>query len=308
MNGLELAERYFREHGAPLFAEKFRDYENRIAVGLVGEGSQCYGFDDEISRDHDWGPEFCLWLNRQDYAAIGTGLQEELARLPADFAGSGPRQVTEWGKGRAGVFEIGEFYRRFTGFDHVPTRLQEWRVIPETCLAAATNGKVFTDPLGEFTRFREALKGFYPEDVRLKKIASRCMSLAQLGQYNFRRCVQRKESVAAQYVEAQFCAQAISLVFMLNRQYTPFYKWMHRAVKTLPVLGEEMYQLLGDIATSYGAGKKGRLIDETCARIIAELRREGLSDSPSEFFLDHAPVVHSKIRDPELRNSDVRIE
>ena len=308
MKGLELSERYFREFGAPLIERKFRGYQSRIAAGLVGEGSQCYGFDDEISRDHDWGPEFCLWLNRQDYATIGTSLAEELARLPADFEGSGSRRVSEWGGGRVGVFEIGEFYRRFTGFDRVPSRLQEWRTIPETCLAAATNGKVFTDPLGEFTTIREGLKAFYPEDVRLKKIASRSMSLAQLGQYNYTRCVQRKEFVAAQYVEAQFCAQVISLVFLLNRQYTPFYKWMHRAVKALPVLGEEMYRLTGEIATSYGHGKKARLIDETCALIIAELRRQGLSDSPSDFFLDQAPVVQSRIRDPELRNSDVRME
>ncbi len=308
MRGLEIVERYFWEYGAPMIAQKFGDYKERIAVGLIGEGSQCYGFDDEISRDHDWGPEFCLWLTRQDYASIGTKLENELAKLPVDFEGIGPRKVTEWGKGRVGVSEIGEFYRKFIGVDHIPTALKEWRIIPEIYLAAATNGKVFTDPLGEFTSFREGLKSFYPEDITLKKIASRCMSLAQLGQYNFIRCAQRKEFVAAQYVEAQFYAQTISLVFLLNRQYTPFYKWMHRAMKGLPILGEVLYKLLGDIATSYGNGKKSRQIEETCAIIIDELRREGLSNSPSDFLLDHGPIVQSKIQDLELRNTDVRME
>jgi len=308
MKGLEISERYFWKCGASMIEQKFSDYKESIAAGLVGEGSECYGFDDEISRDHDWGPSFCLWLNKENYRAIGAKLEEELARIPADFEGIGSREVTEWGRGRVGVFEIGEFYKRFIGFDHVPTNIREWRIIPEINLATCTNGKVFTDPPGEFTGFREGLNNFYPEDVRLKKIASRCMSIAQLGQYNFMRCIQRKEIVAARYVEAQFCAQVISLIFLLNRQYTPFYKWMHRAMKELPILGEVIYKLLSDIAISIGPGKKNQLMEETCAKIIDEFRREGLSGSPSDFLLDHGPIVQSKIQDEELRNTDVRLE
>ena len=105
--------------------------------------------------------------------------------------------------GRTGVFEIGEFYKRFIGFNHVPESLREWQAIPEENLAAATNGKVFVDPVGAFTAFRDNLKAFYPEDVRLKKIASRCMTMAQSGQYNYARCMRREEYVAARLAEAQ---------------------------------------------------------------------------------------------------------
>jgi hypothetical protein len=48
--------------------------------------------------------------------------------------------------------------------------------------------------------------------------------IAQVGQYNFVRSLKRKELFAAHYAEAQFCADVISLVFLLNRKYAPFYK------------------------------------------------------------------------------------
>ena len=308
MQGLEISQEFFREYGVPLLENRFGDFKKRIAAGLVGEGSECFGFDDDISRDHDWGPGFCLWLTEGDYKSIGAELSDELKTLPADFEGVGPREETEWAGNRIGVFEIGAFYKQFIGIDHVPANLAEWRMIPESTLATVTNGRVFTDPLGEFTGFREALIQFYPEDVRLKKIASRCMSLAQLGQYNFVRCAQRKEIVAARYVEAQFCAHIISLIFLLNRRYTPFYKWMHRAVKELPVLGEAVYKLLSDIVVAYGFRNKSLLISETCKMVIDEFRREGLSDSSSDFFVDHGPIIQSKIQDEGLRNTDVRWE
>lgn len=315
MKGLELSERYFNECGAPMLEDKFFQYKHRIAAGLVGDGSECFGFDDEISRDHDWGPSFCLWLEKGDFQAIGRELQSEIDNLPKNFAGFGPRQESTWARARTGVFEIGQFYKRFIGYDHVPPTLQDWRIIPEGNLAVATNGKVFTDPLGEFTAFRNKLNEFYPEDIRLKKIASRCMTIGQAGQYNTMRCVQREEYVAAQWAETKFISDAISMIFLLNHRYRPFFKWMHRAMKTLPTLGSPMYYMMLDLVTVHGGGdhcaiyeKKVAIMDEICQLIIQELVREGLSDSKSKFLLDHGPIVQSRIKDPQIREMDVWAE
>ena len=45
---------------------------------LVGHGSECYGFDDALSRDHDFGPRVCLWLTADDYAEFGERLPGRL--------------------------------------------------------------------------------------------------------------------------------------------------------------------------------------------------------------------------------------
>ena len=102
MKGLEAARRLYAEKGAAIIHEHFPEYEGRIAVGLAGSGSQCLGFDDEISRDHDFEPGFCLWLTDADDARIGI----ELARKMRDLFGSRVSQASALGTAGVGVMRI----------------------------------------------------------------------------------------------------------------------------------------------------------------------------------------------------------
>jgi hypothetical protein len=301
MKGLDLAEAFYDEIGAPMIKENFGKYVQRIAAGFAGPGSECFGFDDEISRDHDWGPGFCLWLTAEDHARIGVSLQEEYEHLPRTFRGFGPRIASPGEEGRVGVQETTSFYRTYTGLGHVPDSFREWLSIPEHALAVCVNGKVFDDPYGQFTRWRRALQSFYPEDVRLKKIASRCITIAQSGQYNYERSLKRSDLYAIRYAETKFCADVISLLFLLNHRYTPFYKWMHRAVRELPLLGESMYDRIALLLAEIDSRRKLEIIEEICAILIEELKEEGLSSASSDFLLDHAHSVHERIQDDGLR-------
>ena len=62
MKGLELAEKFYNEFGKKMIDENFSHIKEYLAIGLVGSGSECFGFDDEISHDHDFEPGFCLFL------------------------------------------------------------------------------------------------------------------------------------------------------------------------------------------------------------------------------------------------------
>ncbi|WP_155320648.1 DUF4037 domain-containing protein [Desulfosarcina ovata] len=304
MKGLELCEKYFVEFGVDMIEKKFPHYKNRIAAGLLGDGSECYGFDDEISKDHDWGPGFCLFLTRHDFEEIGRALQLEYDKLPKIFRGF-QRLTSQWGDGRVGVIEIGAYYRRYLGSSQAPKILQQWLSIPEEYLSACISGKVFSDPLRKFSRIRDELLNFYPEDVRLVKISAKCMSCGQSGQYNFMRTVQRREMFAAQYVETKFCSDIISLVFLLNHQYTPYFKWKHRAVRALPILGEFIYSKIADIVSNSDPKAKNAIMNEISSKVINMFRKEGLSNLDSNFLLDHGPVIHQKIKDSDLRKRNV---
>jgi len=306
VNGMELARGYWQEIGLSAFADGCPDVLERAAVGLVGEGSECFGFDDEISRDHDWGPGFCVWLTAEQAAEFGEQARAVYASLPQEYLGYRKLHVMQQTAGRVGVHEIGSFFARYTGFDRPPETIREWRIVPENGLAVVTNGEIFRDPTGEFTRIRETLLGYYPEQLRIKKLAAACALAAQSGQYNYSRCMRRGETVAAMQALGQFLTQAQRAVFILNRRFTPYYKWTNRALCELPLLGASLgskFQLL----VSEGVNREV-LIEDISAEIIAELKKEGLSSGSSDFLLHHAEKIQSGVTEPTLQRLPLMAE
>lgn len=172
MKGLELARAYYESYGRSMIHEQFPTYEARITVGLVGEGSECFGFDDDISHDHDFGPAFCMWLDGNTYDAIGAELLHAYEALPQSFAGLPVHRDSRIGGHRVGVWQTGEFYRRFLGKPEGPEALTDWLDLPIDWLATATNGAVFNAGDSGFMAVRERLLAGYPQDVRIKKMVA----------------------------------------------------------------------------------------------------------------------------------------
>ncbi len=304
--GLALCRAYYEEIGRPMIENLFPDVYGRIAVGLAGDGSECYGFDDAVSRDHDWGPSFCIWLTNEDYAKFGQDLQKAYDALPKTFRGY-TRHTAPGGEGRVGVLRISDFYRQFIGLSHAPETIAQWNSIPEMYLAKATNGEVFTDPLGQFSAIRQALLQYYPEDVRLKKIACRAAEMAQSGQYNYSRCVKRGEIVAANCALAAFVNAAISMAYLLNKRYTPFYKWAHHGLAYLPRLSF-LHDKIQQIYTSAQTDMKIACIEDICGDIRQEWKRQGIARGTDNFLLPYCTQIVSTIQDPQLKSMHIMQE
>ena len=302
MKGMELAKAYFEEYGIPMIETKFSQYQGQIAAGLVGEGSECLGYDDEFSQDHDFGPGFCIWIPEALYREIGESLQAAYDNLPKSYRGFTRYQTPQADK-RVGVFALERFYQKYTGLTHAPKDNMEWFRIPESFLATAVNGRVFRDPLGTFSQIRNALRDFYPQDVLKKKLAARAAIMAQSGQYNYPRCMKRGDSCAAYLACGEFVRAALSAVYLLNERYMPFYKWAFRGAEELRILSGAVHDLKELVLLSDDVENRSRkewLMENICVEVGREMNRRGFTRTTDAFLQSHAEELMRSIGDQTL--------
>ena len=301
MKHLELSRKYFEEFGKPLIEKGFPELADRYAAGLVGQGSGCFGFDDEYSQDHDFAPGFCIWLTDADYELYGAKLQEAYNFLPVEFEGFSKNNILD--DTRMGVMRITDFYYSFTGCSDVPETNMDWFLINENNLATVTNGEVFVDNLGEFTRIREALKKGYPDDVLYKKLAARACIISQAGQYNFQRCLKRGDRVTAGLAQARFAEAVFSMLYLLYGGAAPFYKWMYRGLEFLNG-NDDVDKLMKELKTLLLAAPsaEGMLrIEAVCSLLIKILTEKKELDFAGYFLQDYVPQLMERIQDKELK-------
>jgi len=306
MNGLELSRAYYDACGKPMLEEQFPELLPFLAAGLFGSGSECFGYDDAVSRDHDFEPGFCLFLPGEDVVDRRSAflLERAYAKLPAEFRGFRREPVSPVGGARHGVFRTGEFFERMIGAADGVLSESQWLSIPEEALAEATNGLLFFDNYGDVSRIRDAVSHF-PEDIRLKRLAGHLLLMGQSGQYNYIRCLKHGEPGAAQLAAVEYAKSAISSFFLLNRCYQPYYKWAFRAFRILPKGGSLADGLEFLISSSNGERDRARkvaVIEETADAVASLLREEGLSSLPGSELERHAYAVNDRIREPSLRN------
>ena len=302
MNGLELSRRYWETYGLPML-DRFPGLRDRLAAGLCGSGSECFGYDDEVSRDHDFEPGFVLFLPPGEEIDRRTLFRLERAydALPKEFEGLRRDRMAPVGGRRQGVTDPGDFFRSRTGSPDGVLTPSAWLTLPEQSLAEAVNGEIFYDPSGALCAIRQRL-AYFPEDIRLKKLAGNLLLMHQSGLYNYPRILAHGETAAAQLAAHEFVNAAMAAVFLLNRQYRPFYKWTFRALRELPELGALAdsfeYLLTSDNAAASVPVKKA-VMEDICALILERLPGAAGNKPDPE---SAAYALNGLIADEEIRN------
>ena len=315
-NGLKISEVFFEEYGLPMLEKDFAEYKDQIAAGLVGQTSECFGYDDYISRDHDYAPGFCLWLPEELKKKIGDDLQKAYDDLPvqdfilnhrADVGMAEPSRIMTGARShRVGVHSIEEFYYEHTGMTHAPETTEDWLATPQMHIAEAVNGKVFRDPSGEFTAIRNVWEGFYPEDVLKKKVAADLAMAGKTGQFNYDRSIKRGDIGAAYCCVTEFIYKISAALFLLNGRYMPYYKWRFRAMKDFTTLkcAVEPLMKLTQLSEEVSSDKIN-LIEDISGMVIKELVGRGWSSGHSDYLLDNAKLVMKTIKNSEIASWNV---
>lgn len=312
MNGLEISRGYYEEFGKPMLETEFADILPFLAAGFVGSGSEHYGYDDEISRDHDFEPGFCIFLPGEDIVDRRRAFQLERAysKLPKEYSGIKRQNISPVGGNRNGVIRTDEFYLKAVGSADGRLSTEQWLRLPDYALAEAVNGDMFFDNYGEFSKIREDLICM-PQDIKLKRLAGNLLIMAQSGQYNFLRCMKHGEPEAAQLACVEFVNAAMKTTFLLQDRYIPYYKWSFRALRELigtKELSEKLsFLLFGDNSDNMVAERKYDTIEEIASKTITILQEKELTQAICGDLEKHAYSVNDKIADSTVRNMNILV-
>lgn len=279
VKGLSLDKDYYENIGKPMLEEKYSEYLGDMLIGMCGEGSDCFGFDDGFSMDHDWGPGFYIWLENDLYNKIGGALQEAYDELPTDFRGY-KRENTEHGKSRVGVCNIDDFCSYYLGKE----AYAEWRekgrispdnilMIPEYRLAAFCNGEIFKASESKentLIRLREYISSYYDRVTSIRLLCQRMAEFGQNAQYNYPRMKNRGDNSVAMQLLHTGLRRAVQAAYILNKQYTPHDKWLMKGTEGFSVL-KEIPELVDKITVEAAR----ELINIADGKAVADIESQG---------------------------------
>ena len=280
MTGLELARRFFAEAVEPLVASVAPDL--RFSAGLLGDGSDVLGYDDDVSRDHGWGPRCQLLLDRERRPETVTALDDAFTtRLPLRFLGyptsyagyhldpiAAP-PIRHW----IDMATPEEFLRNELGVaDARGLSPRDWLALRSHKLAGVVGGELFRDDL-DFAATRRVLAA-YPDDVRLYFIAAEWMKIADEQAFPARAGSVGDESGSA-IVAARLAEGLMRIGFHLMRTYAPYGKWFGSAFARLARC-TAVAKALARMLTARGWQERDRAWAQALAAALALHEEEGL--------------------------------
>ncbi|MFJ3394825.1 DUF4037 domain-containing protein [Leifsonia aquatica] len=251
--GIALSRAFFDDVVAPLLSASLPDLP--FGAGRLGSGSDVLGFDDDVSRDHDWGLRLSLFVPADAVGDVSALLDDDLPDtfrgLPTRFAFTGESLVRH----HVEVTSVTEFAVDRLGFDpRDGIDVHDWLSVSGQAALEVTAGAVFADPTGELAAVRRAL-AWYPDDLWRYVLACDWERIGQelplMG-----RAAEVGDDIGSRIVAARLSRIVMHLAFLLERTWPPYAKWFGSAFAQLPAadaLGRSIDAVLDgrDLATRH---------------------------------------------------------
>ena len=310
--GLELSATYHEQVVAPLLERGLPGLPH--AAARLGSGSDVLGFDDEQSRDHDWGLRLTLLVEGGAAAEVDALLERE---LPATWRGLPTRFATTWDpvvRQRVEVASAGDFAasrvgivpQRLVGAE--PLELEDWLQLTGQAALEVTAGAVLHDGPGVLTAIRTRLAQ-YPEDVRRYAIGADWTRIGQelpdVGRAGLRGDEDGSAVIAARHVRT-----LLHLAHLLHRRWAPYGKWLARSAAALPG-GDALRTAVLEVLGAPDWRTRQQTLAAAIEHVAATQGRVGLPtlDPATEAFFDRPHVGLRGLPEllaQEIVNPDVR--
>ena len=230
----------------PLLQSHFPDETRHMATGFFGYGSEVLRLDDHYSTDHHFGLRVNILLPEDIKSARGTAIEDGLAaHLPQVWRGRELREGYTRTKG-VELASLEHHLRSTIGLDHPPRTHAEWLRIPEEDITHIVAGEVWHDPSGRFSATRQTLESYYPEPVRLRRLAHWCRYFSGMGVYALKRALLRDNQLYASTTFARSLRWGVQMAFLLDRRYYPYDKWMTEMFHRLPRMGQRLAHIVDE--------------------------------------------------------------
>ena len=231
--GIELAHDYWFDVVAPIL-DPYLPRADRAAA-LLAEGSDVLGFDTEQSTDHGWGPKvfvFADGLNRPAHHALIDTVEARDHRHVSWVSDTLPTaRRTATVRHQVLFTSVAEEFDRRLGCDpRTPMHASDWLRIPTQHLRTLTVGAVFEDD-------RRGHRGpAQPVVVPRRGLVVRPrlpMATHRAGGGVRRKLSQVGDDTGSAVVTTRLVRDVMRLGFLIEREYTPYSKWLGTAFARL---------------------------------------------------------------------------
>lgn len=307
---LEISRDFFFDVVLPILKRRFPDEIEVAACGFFGYGSECFGMDDDYSRDHHFGLRVNMLLPSEVFAARGDAILTALSHeLPATYREFSLGEGHVKGAGVAPESLEG-FLNRTIGIPYAPQTPVEWLNIPEEDIVHVINGEVWHDSGGRFSAIRAVLQEYYPDEVWKRRIAHWCRYFSGMGLYPMKRALLRENWIYATTAFGRTMKWAMELAFLLNRAYFPYDKWLYPFFRELPELAPQMDGLIQEAASDCSWERRIEIFERISDLLDARMVELGIVPSHPRFrgsetsgyrLLEHNYAAILQSLSPEIR-------